>query len=123
MKNDNRTVAKKELDEKKHLLEFAKNIKKGKAQEAMKNLKMAVAIKQQKRLNAITESGENAEFVLWGTKKGDPDYAETIITTVGTRDVKNMGKIDKAKKWATENGFDRLRVAKLNLDEKPDFGS
>jgi len=48
--------AKKVLDDKAHLLEFAKNIKKGKAQDAMKNLKMAVAIKQQKRLDSIGES-------------------------------------------------------------------
>ena len=54
------------------------------------------------------------EKVLWGVKKGEPDWAEQIITT-------NASKFEEAKKWATENGFDRFRISEFNMGDKPDF--
>ena len=53
------------------------------------------------------------ETVLYAVKKGAPDWQEEIITTKRER-------IPEAKKWASENGFDRFRVAEFG-NEKPDF--
>lgn len=52
--------------------------------------------------------------VLWAVKKGEPDWNEQIITEKEER-------IEDAKKWATQNGFDRFRIATIDLKEKPDF--
>jgi len=54
------------------------------------------------------------ETILYAVKKGQPKYMEEIITT-------NPEKIEEARKWAEENGFDRFRIAKIDLGEKPDF--
>lgn len=55
------------------------------------------------------------EFVLYGTKIVEPDYMEQVITVQH-----DMQIIEKAKAWATENGYNRLRVSTFNW-EKPDF--
>ena len=52
--------------------------------------------------------------VLWATKIGEPDYNEQLIT-------ENSSQIENAKKWAMENGFDRIRVSKIDMSSKPDF--
>ncbi len=52
--------------------------------------------------------------VLWGTRKGDQNWQEELITEDETR-------IEAAKKWAEANGFDRLRVSEFNEGEAPDF--
>jgi predicted GNAT family N-acyltransferase len=52
--------------------------------------------------------------VLWATKIGEPDYNEQLIT-------ENSSQIENAKKWAIENGFDRIRVSKIDMSSKPDF--
>lgn len=57
---------------------------------------------------------ETKDQVLWGTKIGEPDWAEEIITEDPTQ-------IEKAKKWAEANGYDRLRISTINMNEKPDF--
>lgn len=54
------------------------------------------------------------EFVLWAVKIGDPDGKEQIITT-------SIEHKEAAKKWAKENGFDRFRELRFNLNEAPDF--
>jgi len=54
------------------------------------------------------------ETILYAVKKGQPKYMEEIITT-------NPEKIEEARKWAEKNGFDRFRIAKIDLGEKPDF--
>ena len=43
------------------------------------------------------------ESILWGIKKGDPDWMQEIITN----DKRNF---EKARAWAKRNGFDRFRV-------------
>ena len=53
------------------------------------------------------------EKVLYGTRKGDPDWKERIITT-------HASLIPAAKAWAKANGFDRLRVMIVD-DTPPDF--
>lgn len=54
------------------------------------------------------------EKVLYGIRKGQPDYMADIITT-------NEKRFDEAKAWAIENGFDRFRIAEIDLSVKPDF--
>ena len=53
------------------------------------------------------------ENILWAVKIGDPDYMEVIITT-------DSSKIEAAKKWAIENGFDRFRTSTID-NTYPDF--
>lgn len=53
-------------------------------------------------------------LVLWATKRGDEDWQEQLIT-------EQEDKIEAAAIWAKENGFDRLRIANINLTEKPDW--
>lgn len=55
------------------------------------------------------------EFILWGVKIGEPNYMEEVITTQT-----DLAIIEKAREWAIENGFDRLRVSGFNW-EMPDF--
>ena len=54
------------------------------------------------------------ELILWGIKKGDPDWMQEIITN----DKRNF---EKAKAWAKRNGFDRFRVAEIDTSKAPDF--
>ena len=54
------------------------------------------------------------ETLLYGTRKGQPDYMEEIIST-------NPDIFEAAKKWAQEQGFDRFRISKIDLTKKPDF--
>jgi hypothetical protein len=54
------------------------------------------------------------ERILMGTRKGDEDWQEQIITTDETR-------FAAARRWALDNGFDRIRVADIDLDTPPDF--
>lgn len=49
---------------------------------------------------------------LWGIRKGNEDWQEELITEDET-------KIKAAKKWAQENGFDRLRIADIDLNQNP----
>jgi hypothetical protein len=56
------------------------------------------------------------ETILWGVRVGDEDWQEQIITT-------DENQIEAAKEWASNNGFDRFRVAKIDLGVKPDFVS
>ncbi|MFA5401736.1 MAG: methyltransferase domain-containing protein [Dehalococcoidia bacterium] len=57
-------------------------------------------------------------YVLWGTKKGDPSYAEQIIT-----ETKDKGHLEKAKKWAAENDFVNIRTMVHREGDRPNFGS
>jgi hypothetical protein len=52
--------------------------------------------------------------ILWGVKIGDPDYMEQIITEQPER-------IEAAKIWAANNGFNRFRIAEIKPEDKPDF--
>ncbi len=51
--------------------------------------------------------------VLWGVKKGEADYMEQIITDKEENFV-------NAKKWASDNGFDRFRITEIS-NQFPDF--
>jgi hypothetical protein len=56
-------------------------------------------------------------YVLWATRKGDPDYAEQVIA-----DTVDPAKIKAASAWAKGSGFDRLRVM-VSHGEHPDWAS
>lgn len=63
----------------------------------------------------FSEGGElGVETILFAVRKGEPDWNEVLITN-------NPDKIEDAKKWALANGFDRLRVSKIDMMEKPNF--
>ena len=51
---------------------------------------------------------------LYAVRKGAPDWAEQLITEDETR-------IEAAREWAKNNGFDRFRVATFTPGELPDF--
>lgn len=51
---------------------------------------------------------------LFAVRVGQPDYMEDLIT-----DKEEL--IEQAKEWALKNGFDRPRIAVINLDTPPDF--
>ena len=52
--------------------------------------------------------------VLYGVRIGNEDWQEEILTETADR-------IEAAKAWALQNGFDRLRVATIDLSKPPDF--
>jgi len=54
------------------------------------------------------------EQVLYGTKIGEPNYMEDIISIYPS-------EFKKATEWAKRNRYDRLRVSKIDLSIKPDF--
>lgn len=56
------------------------------------------------------------EKVLYGTKEGEPDWTEEIIST-------NPEVFEAAQEWAKENGFDRFRIAEIDLSELPNFAT
>jgi len=60
------------------------------------------------------KGGQVRERILYGTRKGAPAWQEEIITNQEKR-------FDEAKAWAKRNGFDRFRVAIIDLRETPDF--
>lgn len=57
------------------------------------------------------------EYVLWGVKIGEPSWAEDILFVD-----KEEIKLNKSlKDFFKSKGYDRLRIAKINLSEKPNF--
>jgi len=60
------------------------------------------------------KGGQMIERILYGTRKGAPAWQEEIITNQEKR-------FDEAKAWAKRNGFDRFRVAEIDLTVAPDF--
>ena len=59
-----------------------------------------------------SEVGEGS--ILWATKIGEPNSNEQLIT-------EDHNQIENARKWALENGFDRIRVSKVDMSTKPNF--
>ena len=58
----------------------------------------------------------NVETDLWARKIGAADWQEDLITSTA-----NPETLAAARKWALENGFEKLRESKLYLNEMPDF--
>jgi len=57
---------------------------------------------------------ERTATTLWGTRIGAEDWREELITD-------NPALIEQAKAWAEANGFDRIRVAVIDLTVAPDW--
>ncbi len=60
------------------------------------------------------------EVVLYAFKADEKDGFEKIITD-NQSITQNPSQLEKAKKWALANGYDRLRVAVYDGFEMPDF--
>jgi hypothetical protein len=60
------------------------------------------------------------ETLLYGCKKGEPNYMEEILYHCKGYVNKNE-LMEKGKQWANKNEYDRLRITEINLMEKPDF--
>lgn len=54
--------------------------------------------------------------ILFAVRIGNEDWQEQLIT-------ENEHRIEAASAWARENGFDRLRIAEIDLSAPLDFGS
>jgi hypothetical protein len=52
--------------------------------------------------------------VLFAVKENEPDYMEQLITEKEER-------FEGAKKWCKDNGFNRFRIAEIDMSKKPDF--
>lgn len=52
--------------------------------------------------------------ILWAVKIGEPNWAEEVIT-------EDESQIEQAKTWAEQNGYDRFRIANIDINTKPDF--
>ena len=52
--------------------------------------------------------------ILFAVKKGNEDWQEELIT-------EQEDRIKEARAWAEQNGFDRFRIADIDLTQKPDF--
>ena len=60
------------------------------------------------------------ETLLYACKIGEPNYMEEILYQCkGYTNEKDL--MQKGKDWAEKNGYDRLRISKINLLEKPNF--
>lgn len=71
-------------------------------------------------MKAQYQSAAVNETVLWGCKVGEPDYMEEVLFQQKGY-VNKEELMTKANQWAKDNGYDRLRLAVYDLNEKPDF--
>ena len=63
---------------------------------------------------------QQTETLLYGCKKGQPDYMEEILYQCkGYTNIEEMKA--KGEKWAADNGYDRLRVSVVDLNTPPNF--
>lgn len=60
------------------------------------------------------------ETILWGTKIGDPDHMEEVLYQCKGY-VNKEELMQKGKEWADANGYDRLRIAVIDLSTPPNF--
>jgi hypothetical protein len=54
--------------------------------------------------------------VLFAVRIGNEDWQEELITEVEEQ-------IGPAKAWAEANGFDRFRIADIDMSKPPDFAA
>lgn len=58
-----------------------------------------------------------SETVLYGTRKGDAEWQEELLLSNATPEL-----IERVKVLAARDGFERFRVATIDLTATPDFG-
>ena len=62
----------------------------------------------------------NTETLLYACKVNEPDYMEEILYKC--RGYTNLEELkSKGNAWAKQNGYDRVRISVVNLNEAPDF--
>lgn len=66
------------------------------------------------------QAAATTETVLWGCKKGEPDYMEEVLYSCKGW-VNEEELMNKGKSWADQNGYDRLRISKIDLAIAPNF--
>lgn len=54
--------------------------------------------------------------ILFAVRIGNADWEEELIT-------EDAQKIEAASQWAKANGFDRLRVATIDISTPPNFAN
>lgn len=60
------------------------------------------------------------ETLLYGCKKGEPDYMEEILYQC--RGYTNIEELkNKGQDWADKNGYDRIRISVVDLSTPPNF--
>lgn len=60
------------------------------------------------------------ETLLYGCKIDQPDYMEEILYQCkGYTNKEDL--MNKGKEWAKDNGYNRLRIAEIDLSQKPNF--
>jgi hypothetical protein len=60
------------------------------------------------------------ETLLWGCKIDSPNYMEEILYKCKGY-VNKDELIKKGEEWAKQNGYDRLRIAEIDLSIAPNF--
>lgn len=74
-------------------------------------------------MNDITKlppQTQSTETVLWAVKKGAPDYAEEVLYQC--QGYTNLEQLkERGEQWAEQNGYDRLRIAVIDMTTAPDF--
>lgn len=66
------------------------------------------------------ENHANKETILFGCKIDEPDYFEEVLYEC--KGYTNKAELmAKGEAWAKNNGYNRLRIAEINLNEKPNF--
>lgn len=67
-----------------------------------------------------TPQTQTTETVLWGVKIGNPDaHEEVLYTCQGYTNLQELAS--KGEAWAAQNGYNRLRIAILDMTTKPKF--
>ena len=56
------------------------------------------------------------EVCLWGVKKGDPAWAETLLST-------NPDRFEEIRGLASKDGYWKFRTATIDMTKLPDFGA
>lgn len=72
------------------------------------------------KLNSHFDTGANKETLLYGCKIGEPNYMEEVLYECKGY-VNKEELMTKGQEWASKNGYDRLRIAVIDLSTPPDF--
>ena len=71
-------------------------------------------------MKAHYQPAATMETLLYGCKKEDPDHMEEILYQCKGY-INKEELMQKGKQWADQNGYNRLRLREINLNQKPDF--
>ena len=71
-------------------------------------------------MKAHYQPAATTETLLYGCKIDQPDHMEEILYQCkGYTNKEEL--MQKGKQWAAENGYNRLRITEIDLNQKPDF--